>query len=100
MSSAGDLERTTQALQKEKEMALASTAVEAKLARVEYAKKRVEFPDLVHIFEVEQETYPLWYEGISLDPPAVGEDEGVVGSQGEVHVELPSDGEDDAAPKS
>ncbi|GAA0158682.1 hypothetical protein LIER_15640 [Lithospermum erythrorhizon] len=89
------------ALQKEKEVALASAAAETKLARVDYqrtindflrspthSKKvgrecatylthvlshhQVEYPDLVRIFEVEKETYPLWYEGCSLDPPVVG----------------------------
>ncbi|GAA0174546.1 hypothetical protein LIER_27917 [Lithospermum erythrorhizon] len=39
MTTFGDLKRTTQALQKEKEVALASTAVEPKMARAEYARK-------------------------------------------------------------
>ncbi|GAA0184021.1 hypothetical protein LIER_31335 [Lithospermum erythrorhizon] len=93
MSSVGDLERTTQGLQKEKAVVLASAAAKAKLAHVE-------FPNLVCVFEVEQDTYPLWYGGLSLDPPVMGEDEGAVDSLGDAHVELPSDGEDDSAPKS
>ncbi|GAA0140741.1 hypothetical protein LIER_02036 [Lithospermum erythrorhizon] len=105
MTSAGDLERTTQALQKEKNVPLASSEAEAKSARAEYAMKtihdffrrptnqkkvgleyaaylthvfthrKVEFPDLVRIYEVEQDTYPIWYEGLSLNPPAADEDE-------------------------
>ncbi|GAA0142752.1 hypothetical protein LIER_03580 [Lithospermum erythrorhizon] len=127
MSSAGDLERTTRVLQKEKEVALASAAAEAKAARADYARRTVhdflhnpiyqkkvgrecasylthvfthrkgEFPDLVRVFEVEQETYPIWYEGLSLYPPTADEDEGV-DSLGYANVELPPDNEEGAKP--
>ncbi|GAA0166797.1 hypothetical protein LIER_21872 [Lithospermum erythrorhizon] len=93
--------------QKENEVALASVAAEAKSACADYARRTVhdflrnptyqkkvgrecvaylthvfthrkgEFPDLVRVFEVEQKTYPIWYEGLSLDPPTVDEDEGM-----------------------
>ncbi|GAA0182964.1 hypothetical protein LIER_30468 [Lithospermum erythrorhizon] len=121
MSSARDLKRTTEVLQKEKETALASAVAKAKVARSEYAQKTVqaflrintytrkvgrecaaylthlfsinkeEFLEWSQIYEAEQTSYPLWYEGLSLDPPAVGEDEGVVDSLGDANVELPSD---------
>ncbi|GAA0158498.1 hypothetical protein LIER_15506 [Lithospermum erythrorhizon] len=104
-------------------------AAEAKAARAEYAKKIIhgflrsptylkkvgrecavylthvfthrkeEFPDLVRNCEVEQDTCPFWYEGLSLDPPATDEDEGVVDSLGDVNIELPPDGEDGATPE-
>ncbi|GAA0144086.1 hypothetical protein LIER_04617 [Lithospermum erythrorhizon] len=108
-------------------MALASVAAEAKVARAEYAGKTVrdflnnpnyannvwrecatyltqvithckeEFPELVHIYAAEHDSYPLWNEGLSMDPPSAGEDEGVVDSL-EEGVEPPSDGEDGVNP--
>ncbi|GAA0169922.1 hypothetical protein LIER_24300 [Lithospermum erythrorhizon] len=45
-TSVGDILKTTQLLQKEKEMALASAAAKAKVARVEYAKRTIQ--DFLH----------------------------------------------------
>ncbi|GAA0186036.1 hypothetical protein LIER_33324 [Lithospermum erythrorhizon] len=46
MTSVGDILETTQALQKEKEMALASAATEAKAGHVEYARRTIR--DFLH----------------------------------------------------
>ncbi|GAA0154548.1 hypothetical protein LIER_12495 [Lithospermum erythrorhizon] len=125
-ANTGDIMRMTEAFKKEKENALASTASEAKVAHVEYANKTIRdflkspnyatkvgrecaaylthviayskarLPELTNIFAAEQNNYPDWFKGLSLDPPLPA-NEGKTEEIGEEDedVEFPGDGEED-----
>ncbi|GAA0140582.1 hypothetical protein LIER_01898 [Lithospermum erythrorhizon] len=99
LRGAGTILKTTEVVQKEKEITLASAA-EAKVARIAYAKKTIQdfltspnyatkvgpecaaylthvithykarIPELASIFVAERQSFLVWFECLSLDPPS------------------------------
>ncbi|GAA0163129.1 hypothetical protein LIER_19077 [Lithospermum erythrorhizon] len=121
-ANAGDIMRMTEAFNKEKEIAFASAAAEAMVARVESCKKTLrdflrspnyeakvgcecaaylthlvthcndKLPKLVTLFASEKHIHPVWFEGLFVDAPPPPVNENEA-----ANAEEEVDGEEDVA---